>query len=430
MFERRSEHLSHLRGAAALALAVCALGGCAKKEEAEAERAVPVQVAAVRQEPIRRTVQADAVVYPVDQAAIAPKVSAPVAKFFVNRGDHVKVGQLLATLEDRDLNAALAESKGQLAQAEAGYQNVSAASIPEDLAKAEADVRADTEQFNAAERLLQSRQDLFKQGALARRQVEEAQVQHAQAKSQLDAAQEHLRIIRGVGRQAQTESASAQVAAAKAHVQAAEAQLGYAQIHSPISGVVSERPLYAGETAASGAPLITVVNVSEIVARANIPSEQASALKVGDAATITATQLGLTLPGKVTVVSPATDPGATTLQVWVQAANPGERLKPGASVRVSIVAETIPAATVVPAAAILPGPEGGTAVAVVGSDSVAHLKTVVIGVRESDKAQILSGVAPGENVVVSGGVGLEDKAKVKLSKPGDKSEESGEKDEE
>jgi HlyD family secretion protein len=428
MFERRSEHLSHLRWYGAVALAVCALAGCAKKEEAEAERVVPIQVAAVRQEPIRRTVQADAVVYPVDQAAITPKVSAPVAKFFVNRGDHVKAGQLLATLENRDLDAAVAESKGQLAQAEAAYRNVSAASIPEDLTKAEADVRADTEQFNAAERLLQSRQDLFKQGALARKQVEEAQVQYAQAKSQLDAAQEHLRIIRGVGRQSQTESAAAQVAAAKAHVQAAEAQLGYAQIHSPISGVVSERPLYAGEMAASGAPLITVVNVSEIVARANIPSEQASALKVGDAATITATQLGLALPAKVTVVSPATDPGATTLQVWVQAANPGERLKPGASVRVSMVAGTIPAATVVPAAAILPGPEGGTVVAVVGSDSVAHLKKVEIGVRESDKTQILSGVAPGENVVVSGGVGLEDKAKVTISKPGEKSEASGEKD--
>ena len=64
----------------------------------------------------------------------------------------------------------------------------------------------------------------------------------------------------------------------------------------------------------------------------------------------------------MTVVSPATDPNSTTVQVWVQAENPGEQLKPGTSVHVAIVTEIIKAATVVPIAAILPGEEGGTAV--------------------------------------------------------------------
>ena len=67
------------------------------------------------------------------------------------------------------------------------------------------------------------------------------------------------------------------------------------------------------------------------------------------------------MPGKVTVVSPATDPNSTTVQVWVQADNPGERLKPGTSVHVAIMTEIFKA-TVVPVAAILPGEEGGTAV--------------------------------------------------------------------
>ncbi len=69
---------------------------------------------------------------------------------------------------------------------------------------------------------------------------------------------------------------------------------------------------------------------------------------------------------------------------------------------------------VVPAAAILPGEEGGTAVLVVGSDSIAHLRKVDIGIREGDKAQLLNGVMPGESVVIVGGLGVEDKAKVKV----------------
>jgi len=408
---------------ACLLIAACLLaGGCSKKEEAEAEPVVPVQVTPARQDAIRRLIQADGVLFPLDQASVMPKISAPVQKFYVSRGDHVTTGQLLATLESHDLTANAAESKGQLAQAEANLRSTSGASIPEQLTKAQTDVRAFTEQRDAAKKLVDSRQKLFADGALARKQVDEAQVAYAQASAQLEAAQEHLRALQGVARDEQMKTAEAQVASAKAHSQTSDAQLSYAEIHSPISGVISDRPLYAGEMASAGAPLLTVMDVSRVVARANVPQNQAGFVHVGDSATVTALDGGVELPGKVTVVSPATDPASTTVQVWVQAENPGERLKPGASVRVSIVAATIQNATVVPLSAILPGEEGGPAVAVAGSDSLAHLKKVEIGVREPGQVQILSGVAPGEQVIVAGGVGLEDKAKIRIVKPGETDE--------
>jgi RND family efflux transporter MFP subunit len=122
----------------------------------------------------------------------------------------------------------------------------------------------------------------------------------------------------------------------------------------------------------------------------------------------------------VTVVSPATDPSSTTVQVWAEAANPAERLKPGGSVRLSIVTETVPRAVVIPAAAILPGEEGGTAVLVVSADSTVHRKAIMTGARDGDKVQILSGVSAGEQVVTGGGVGLDDNAKVRIVKPGAK----------
>src|SRR5580765_5439030 len=84
---------------------------CTKKEEKEAEAPAPVQVTAVTQDTIRRIVGGDGILFPQDQASVTPKISAPVQKFYVNRGDHVKQGQLLATLENRDLVAGAAESK-------------------------------------------------------------------------------------------------------------------------------------------------------------------------------------------------------------------------------------------------------------------------------------------------------------------------------
>jgi multidrug efflux pump subunit AcrA (membrane-fusion protein) len=393
---------------------LAALPGCSKKEENEAEAPAPVQVTAVTQDTIRRIVNGDGMLYPRDQASVMPKIASPVEKFYVNRGDHVKQGQLLAVLENRDLTAQTAEGKGAMDQAESNLRTTSGASIPESVVKAQTDVDADREAMDAAKKVLDSREELFKEGALARRQVDEALVNYTQAKSQFEAAQEHLRVLQAVAKEEQIKTASAQVDAAKAHHQSLEAQLSYAQILSPISGVIADRPLYAGEMATPGTPLVTVMDISRVVARVSVPESQAGMVKVGHPATITQVDSGQEVQGKVIVVSPATDPASTTVQVWVEAENPGERLKPGASVHAAIITEMFKAATVVPVAAILPGEEKGTAVLTVSADSTAHKKQVELGVREGDKVQILSGVRPGEEVVVVGGLGVDDKAKVKV----------------
>jgi multidrug efflux pump subunit AcrA (membrane-fusion protein) len=397
-----------------IASCLVATFGCSKKEETEAEAPAPVQVTAVTQDTIRRIVSGDGMLFPRDQASVMPKIASPVEKFYVNRGDHVKQGQLLAVLENRDLTAQSAEGKGAVDQAESNLRTTSGASIPESVVKAQTDVDADRQTMDAAKKVLDSREQLFKEGALARRQVDEALVNYTQAKSQFEAAQEHLRVLQAVAKEEQIKTASSQVDSAKAHHQSLEAQLSYARILSPIGGVISDRPLYAGEMASPGTPLLTVMDISRVVARVNIPQSQAGTVKVGHPATITQVDSGQEVPGKVIVVSPATDPASTTLQVWVEAENPGERLKPGTSVHAAIITELFKAATVVPVSAILPGEEKGTAVLTVGADSTAHKKQVELGVREGDKVQILSGVRPGEEVVVVGGLGVDDKAKVRI----------------
>ena len=75
--------------------------------------------------------------------------------------------------------------------------------------------------------------------------------------------------------------------AAKAHYDNAAVQLSYAQIRSPISGVVADRPVYPGEMPASGTPLVSIVDISQVVARANVPVKEAASIKVGRPARIT-----------------------------------------------------------------------------------------------------------------------------------------------
>ena len=397
------------------------------KHEPTPEKIAPVEVAPVVRGSIRDIVTADAVLYPRDQANIMPKISAPVRRFLVNRGDHVKRGQLLAELENRDLVAAVLESKGQLAQAESSAR-ATTAGVPEQVTKAQTDVDAGRQGLDAAQKLLESRQQLFKEGAVARRLVDEAQVAQAQARAQLETAQQHLQALQSVGKEEQIKSAAAQVEAARGRNAAVQAQVVYSEIRSPINGVVTDRPLYPGEMANAGTGLLTVMDMSSIVARVNLAQDQAKNIKVGDAATLTPADGSAAVTGKVTIASPAVDPNSTTLQIWVQADNPGERLRAGASVHVAIVAATIDDAILVPAAAILPSDEGGTTVMTVDEKDIAHQTRVTVGVREPEMVQVLyelqadgtlEGVQPGERVIISGGLGLDDNAKVRVLKPGE-----------
>jgi multidrug efflux pump subunit AcrA (membrane-fusion protein) len=389
------------------------------------EAAAPVQVIAATSETIHHIITAEAVLYPVNQANIMPKISAPVQRFFVNRGDHVRQGQVLAVLENHDLAAAANESKGTYEQMEATYRTTTSATMPEDLTKAQTDVLSARQALEAANKVYESRLALFRDGALARKLVDDAKVAQVLAQSQFETAKQHLQSVQNVSRTEQVKIAQAQVDAAKAHYENSEAQLSYAEIRSPINGVVSDRPLYPGEMASSGSAIVSVVDISQVIARANIPVHEAAAIRIGRQATISGP--GGELSGKVTVVSPAVDPSTTTVQVWVQAANTEERLKPGITVRISVDAEEIPKSIVVPNVAILSADDGSDKVMVAGSDSLAHERKVELGVREGDKVQVVSGLKEGEQVITVGGLGLDDKAKIQVQEPGKEDAEDAKK---
>ncbi|MDP9052996.1 MAG: efflux RND transporter periplasmic adaptor subunit [Acidobacteriota bacterium] len=425
---RRSFALCHFPAASVL-MFVALLSGCGKgkeKDAAEADAPTPVQIGDVTRGPIDLIVNANAVLYPVNQANVTSKINAPIRRVLVNRGDHVKAGQILAELEDRDLTASAQESRSQLDQALSAYQTTTAATVPEDRTKAEADVQADQQALDAAKKLYDNRVDLVKQGALAQKLADDARVAMAQAQSVLDTARRHLQAVQQVTGAEQKKSAQAQVNAAKAHYEGAAAQVAYASVRSPIAGIVADRPLFAGDTAAAGAPIVTVVDISQVIARANVPVKDAASVTVGRPATITGPE-GV-LPGKVTVVSPAVDPNTTTVEIWVQAENTGEKMKPGGTVQVSIRAGLIKDTLLVPAAALLNSDEGGEKVMVVqqqGKDMRARERKVNVGIREGNRVQILGGVNEGEKVITSGGLGLDDKAKVALKSDEDDDDDAG-----
>src|SRR5579884_2554167 len=334
-------------GSAALALGLMLATGCGKKETAPQ---VEVEVQAQHPEvgPMAAHITADAVLAPLTQAAIAPKISAPVKKFYVQRGSHVKAGQLLAVLENRDLEAAALDNQGSY-------------------------------------------------------------------KAAYDSAKKHLDSMQTVSREAALKAAQGQLESAKGKYLGAEAQVSYSEIRSPIHGVVTDRPLFAGETAAAGAPLLTVMDTSALLAKLHISQLLAQQLRIGDSATVTVPGMEDSVPAKVSLISPARDHRSTSIEVWVKTENKDGALKVGTPVHVAIQTKTVPDAVKVPASALLTAQDGGTSVMVMGADGVAHKKPVQVGIRDGEDVQILNGITPADMVITEGAYGLDDGTKVKLA---------------
>jgi HlyD family secretion protein len=382
------------------------LSGCKAQEAAEEAPTVTVQVGAAENGPIQLKVNADAILYPRDQAALVSKVAAPIKKFLVDKGSPVHAGQLLAELENQDLAGSQMKTQAGVQQAEVNYQM--------QLQKVGQDLKLAKEQLDAQQRLYTNRQTLFKEGAISAKDVEDAGVALTQARNQYELAQ----------RQVDLKVAEGQLNAAKGDNLSAEAQMSYTKIVSPIDGVVTDRPFYTGETPPSGTPILTVMDLSQVVARAHISQQEAVHLKIGDAATISVPGQGSSVHGKVTLVSPALDPGSTTVEVWVQAANPGGRLKPGASARVTIVGETVPHAIVAPATALLTATDGVISIIVLDTDNKPTKKKVKVGIRDGNDVQITEGLQGGERVVTVGAFELDrldedvlSKAKIQVQAP-------------
>ena len=410
----------HTRRALAIALFAGTLfAGCKKQPADDAEKPeVIVQAEHPSLGTIHEEISADATLFPVAQAAILPRITSPVKQFYVQRGSHVTAGQIVAQLEDRDLQAAAIDNAGSYDAAKGAYTTETRTTVTDEATRARTDLAQAKATLDLQNTVLKSREQLFAQGAIPGRDVDTARASAVQAQGAYDLALQHANAVTKTGTQAALEQANGTLASARGKYLGAEAQLSYTQIRSPISGVVTERPLFVGETATPGTPLVTVMDTSSVIARMHLAQAQAQTLQVGGEATLTLEGVDAPVSATVSLISPAVDPGSTTVEVWLKAANPGGRLKPGSAVHVHLSGRTLRNALLVPTEAVQRSSEGGgRMVMVLSSDGKAHKRNVTTGVQTTEKTQILDGLAPGDTVITGNAYGLDDGTRVKVGPP-------------
>ena len=403
-----------------------------KEAEAEVEPTVSVKVAKAEKGTIAAPITAVGTIWPREKADVSAKVSAQIRSMALLKNKVVRAGQIIAVLESRDLQAQRAEAVAALNQARANERSVVTGTIPKTNAedqKALNDARA---KVNNARALYERRRTLYEKGGISKKDLEAAQLDLTTAENELRLQEQTVALRARSLNPNDRALASAQTAQAQQHVATLDAQLSYATIRSPITGIVTDQYQYEGEFASAGGKLVTIADTSTVIVKAPFSDTAVAQLKTGDTATVVPTDTSAEeMHGQITLLGRSSDPTNRTVEVWVTLGNDDGKLRANGAAQVTIAANSKNDAIVVPASAVTletSNANEGT-VMVVDDQNVAHETKVTIGIRTPDKVEIVEGLKGGETVVIEGNYALPDGTKVKPQTDTDDTDKKGETDE-
>jgi HlyD family secretion protein len=389
--------------------------GCATEEEIAPSVVVDVKTARAELGDVRLSVSAPATIFPRQQANIAARLTAPIRRLLVQKGDNVKAGEVLAELEDLDLIAQRDEAAAAVADAEASLQKVTAGTQPTDIERAHGEVATAEASLNQAQKLYDRRRELFAQGAIPNRDLLTSETELAKAKIAYEVARKSLDLLMNQSREQDVRIARSRLDQANAKLSLLDAQYQFTKILCPFDGTITEQYMYAGDMAKPDTPIFTVIDLSVAVARAQIPEDQAKSIRSGQECVFSSADSPESrYSGKSTVVSRAVDPSRRTVEVWCEIPHPGAGLRAGVFGSASVLTGMMPGSVLVPLPAVqfVEGTRRGF-VMVVDSKHVAQKRDVETGETFDGMVQILKGLNPGELVITEGGYGLTDGTEVR-----------------
>lgn len=383
--------------------------------EAEPTPVVSVRVAKAERQLIAAQVNALGTVFPREQATVAAKVSAQIKQMALLKNRVVHAGEVIAVLESRDLQAQRSEAVAALNEAQANARSLTTGTIPQTNAQDEKALRDARANVANARNTYERRQALFQKGGISQKELEASQLALTTAENDLRLAEQTSSLRTRALNPNDRALAEARVQQAQQHVATLDAQLSYATVRAPLTGVVTDQFQFEGEFASAGGKLVNIADISEVTVKAPFADTIAAQLKVGDAATVLPTDMpGEQMTGQISLVSRASDPTNRTTEVWVTLGNGAGRLHANGAAQVIINTKESSNAIVVPASAVTldaSNANEGT-VMVVDAANVARETKVTVGIRTSEMMEITSGLQGNETVVIEGNYALPDGTRV------------------
>jgi RND family efflux transporter MFP subunit len=356
---------------------------------AEAQAQPTVTVVNVERSPGSSSLVLPGSIQPVTEAPVLARASGYIKRRYVDIGDRVKAGQLLAEIEAPELDQQVQQAKAARAQSDSALEqsnaNLQQGQANEQLAKVTA------QRWN----------NLVLKGVVSRQENDTYQAQYA-------------------AQQASVQALEKAVAAAKSNVLASQANLarlsqlqGYKSVVAPFAGVITLRNVDVGALVSEANTLMfRIAQTDRLRTYVNVPQSDAVSVHTGQVARLIIADLGgRQFSGTVTRTANALDPSTRTLLTEVQVPNSDGALLPGMYAQVDLTASHKSPSLLIPGDTLVVR-DAKNQVAVVGPDSVVHFQPLQLGRDFGDKIEVLSGLAAGQQIVVNPGDTVREGVKV------------------
>ncbi len=369
---------------------------------------VPVQTKALT---VR--VEASGKVEPIATVNIGSEASGRLVSLYVDQGDQVKAGQVLARMRTDEKQASLAQAKGQLAEAQAEYTKVRNGNRSEEISRARAQVKSAQAQVNLTTKQLKRYRLLAQEGAIAQKDLDEYITENQSANASLQEAQQQLQELTKGSRPEDIEQAAAKVATARAKIKEVQAQLDAAVIRAPFDGIVTQKyanigaiitpTMLASETSSSSTPTSILELASGVEVLVDVPEANISRIQVGQPVKIIADSYpNRTFEGKVRQIDPkaVVEDKVTSFQVRVKLLTGQSELRSGMNLDAIFMGTSINDALMVPTVAITTR-NNQMGVLVADEQGKAKFQPVKVGITQDGQTQILQGLKSGERVFIN-----------------------------
>jgi len=363
-----------------------------RPEPANSTGPVSVEAAKVEMRELRRSVEAVGTLDPNEEVSISNQVEGTIEKLFVDLGDSVQAGQVIAQLDTRELELNVHQQEAALQQelARVGLTDPNASFDEANTSQ----VRQADATFADAKIRLERTKKLAESGVIAQQQLDAQQAQYDAAEAALRSARETVRNIR------------ASIAAKKAALALAQKKFADAKITSPLAGFVKDRPVAVGQFVRANSPIVTIVQNSPLKLHADVPESAVAHVSVGRPVQFHVDAYPeRTFEGKITRLSPSVDQQSRTLKLEALVQNAERLLKPGFFTRVTVQTDRKDKGLIVPLES-LANVSGIEKVFVVENGRIAE-RIVRSGVRLGNEVEIVEGLHEGDLVVRSNLSGLQ-----------------------
>lgn len=354
---------------------------------------------------------------------VASKVVGRVAWIGVEKGDHVKLGQVLVRLEDDEYRAHLLEAQGQLNNLKARLAELEHGSRPQEIAKASADVEQARADLENARVTLKRTRTLVEQGVLAKQVLDDDQARYNAQAARVASLEKSHELVRTGPRQEEIQAMRAQVRQVEGTLAFAQNQLENTVIRAPTSGTILERNVEKGEFVTTGfvgdkgakGYVVSLADLNDLQVELDINQNDFAKLGPRQPAVVTTDAYpDRKYQGYIEEISPEANRQKATVQVKVKVLNPDDYLRPEMNATVAFFTpenpgqktEAKPLITI-PASAVRDG-----AVFVV-VDGRAVRRTVQVAGTSPQGVNIASGLIGGEDLIVNPPQDLKDGQKAR-----------------